>query len=114
MAIDKIYAQLSCTDLSASVEWYEKLFGRAPNAQPMEGLVEWHHHDSAGLQLFENAKASGFGTITLIVDGLRDEHARLEKAGLAPGVIEPSTSTSLVRLHDLDGNLVVLAQPGKA
>jgi hypothetical protein len=108
-----IYAQLSCADLSASVKWYEKLFGRVPDAHPMEGLVEWHLRDSAGLQRYENAKDAGHGTLTLIVTGWRDEHARLDKVGLAPGDIEPATSTSLVRLRDLDGNLVVLAQPGE-
>jgi hypothetical protein len=114
MALEKIYAQLNCADLSASMEWYKKLFGRVPDSHPMDGLLEWHHRDSAGLQLFENAKDAGHGTLTLIVDDLRDEHARLEKAGLAPGDIEPAMSTSLLRLHDLDGNLVVLAQPGEA
>lgn len=114
MALDKIYAQLSCTDLAASVDWYERLFNRAPDARPMDGLVEWHHRGSAGLQLFENAKDAGHGTVTLIVDGLREEHARLESAGLAPGEIGSATSTILVRVRDPDGNLVVLAQPGEA
>lgn len=112
MSINKFYAQLSCTDLSASIKWYEKLFNRKPDTHPMEGLAEWHHQDFAGLQLFENAKDAGHGTLTLIVDGLSEEHARLEKAGLSPGEIEPATSTSLVHLYDLDNNLVVLAQPG--
>jgi catechol 2,3-dioxygenase-like lactoylglutathione lyase family enzyme len=113
MAIAKIYAQLNCTDLPASMDWYRKLFGRVPDARPMDGLAEWHHLDSAGFQLFANPKDAGHGTLTLLVDGLRDEHSRLEAAGLAPGDIEPATSTSLVRLRDPDGNLVVLAQPGE-
>ena len=114
MALNKIFAQLNCTDLRAGIAWYEKLFGRPPDARPMDGLAEWHHRDSAGLQLFENPRDAGHGTLTLIVDGLRDEHLRLERAGLNPGDIEPATSTTLVRLNDADGNLVVLAQPGRA
>ncbi|WP_107794499.1 hypothetical protein [Nitrosomonas aestuarii] len=51
--------------------------------------------------------------LTLIVDGLKDEHAQLEKSGLNPGDVEPAPSVNLVRLRDLDGNLVVLVQPGK-
>jgi hypothetical protein len=114
MPFKKIYAQIDCADLSASTKWYEKLFDRVPDAQPMEGLAEWHHLDSAGLQLFQNAKDAGHGTLTLIVDGLEEEHARLEKSGLSPDSIETATSTSIFRLHDLDNNLVVLAQPRKA
>lgn len=113
MSIDKIYAQLNCTDLATSMIWYQKLFDRAPDARPMDGLAEWHHHDSAGLQLYENAAAAGHGTMTLIVHGLKGEHARLEAAGLSPGDIESATSTSIVRLRDVDHNLIVLAQPGE-
>jgi len=80
----------------------------------MQGLVEWHHPDSAGLQLFLNPENAGHNTITLIVSGLREEHDRLVKSGLGPGDIEAATTTSLVRISDPDGNLVVLAQPGRA
>jgi hypothetical protein len=112
MTFKKILAQVSCADLSSSQVWYERLFGRKPDACPMAGLVEWHQEDSGGLQLFENKDHAGHGTLTLIVDGLKDEHTRLENAGLSPGDVEPALSTSLVRLRDPDGNLIVLAQPG--
>ena len=62
------------------------------------------------MQLFENAEDAGHGTLTLMVSHLSDEHARLERAGLEPGEIESATSTTLVRLRDPDGNLVVLAE----
>ena len=113
MTLTKVYAQLNCSELSTGAAWFEKLFGRAPDARPMSGLAEWHHQDSAGFQLFENAEHAGHGTLTLIVEGLREERARLETAGLGPSEVEPATSTSLVRLTDPDGNLVVLAQPGR-
>jgi len=114
MPINKIYAQLNCSNLSTSIAWYERLFGRRPDVQPMPGLAEWHHLEHAGLQVFENAADAGHGTLTLIVSQLREEHTRLIAAGLKAGPIEPATSTSLVRLRDPDGNLVVLAQPGPA
>lgn len=113
MTIEKIYAQLSCRDLAQSIAWFERLFGRAPDAQPMQGLAEWHHRDSSGFQLFENASNAGRGTMTLIVADLRDEHSRLSNNGLSPPPIEPADTTSLVRLRDPDDNLVVLAQPGR-
>lgn len=112
MAFKKIFAQLNCSDLSSSQGWYEKFFGRAPDACPMAGLAEWHQEDSGGLQVFENKEHAGHGTLTLIVDGLRDEHTRLENVGLNPGDLEPATSISIVRLRDPDGNLIVLAQSG--
>ena len=114
VSIEKIYAQLSCNDLSKSAAWFETLFGRAPDARPMDGLAEWHHADSAGLQLFEDAANAGRGTLTLIVRDLVGERARLSGNGLEPPDIEPADTTSLLRLRDLDGNLVVLAQRGRA
>lgn len=111
MALDKIYTQLSCADLSASLAWYEALFSRRPDARPMGGLAEWHLRDGAGLPLVQSPADAGHGTLTLVVSGLRDEHGRLEQAGLAAGGIEPATSNSLVRLRDPDGNRVVLAEP---
>ncbi len=111
MAINKIYAHLNCSDLAASIEWYRRLFGRQPDARPMDGLAEWQHRDSGGFQLFENPAEAGHGTLTLFVDGLRAEHSRLAETGFHPGDIEAATSTILVRLRDLDGNLVVLAEP---
>ena len=112
-SIQQIYGQLNCADLSVSEAWFEKLFGRMPDARPMAGLAEWHHRGAAGLQLFKNSEHAGHGTLTLIVSDLHAEHERLNLAGLAPGPIEPATSTSLVRMKDPDGNLIVLAQPGE-
>jgi hypothetical protein len=114
MAIVKLYAQLSCNSLSVSEAWFSKLFGRSADAHPMQGLAEWHHSGSAGLQLFEDRKNAGRGTMTLIVSDLSAEHARLKAAGLAPSDIEPADTTSLVMLRDPDNNLVVFAQPGPA
>ena len=114
MAIERIYAQLACSDLTRSIRWFQKLFGRAPDARPMDGLAEWHHRDAAGFQLFENEGNAGKGTLTLIASELRAEHSRLQGSGLEPGDIEPADTTSLVRLRDPDDNLVVLAQPGRA
>ncbi len=113
-SIESVYGQLSCSDITTSEDWFAKLFGRSPDDRPMAGLTEWHHRGVAGLQLYENKENAGHGTLTLIVGDLRSEHTRLDRAGLRPGPIEPATTTSLVQLRDPDGNLVVLAQPGRA
>jgi hypothetical protein len=108
MALDKIFAQLSCTDLSRSIGWFSTVFGREPDDLPMQGLAEWHHGD-AGFQLFQGENA-GRGTLTLIVIGLQQEHHRLSDAGLQPGAIESADYVELIRLRDPDNNLVVMAQ----
>lgn len=106
MAITGIYANLSCSDVERSRDWYETLFDRAPDANPMTGLFEWHWGNH-GFQLHENAGAAGKGTLTLMAGGLIAERARL--AGFEPGEIEKANQTCIMKLRDPDGNLVVMA-----
>ena len=113
MSISRIYAHVSCSHLERSTICVEKLFGRPPDARQMAGLVEWHHGTSAGLQVWQDAANAGRGTVTFIVTGISEEHARLVSAGLEPGKLEPGEKVSLFRLRDPDQNLVVLAQAGR-
>ena len=111
MSIKTIFAHVSCSNLAASSEWYEKLFGKPVTRRPMAGLAEWHFTDSAEVQLFENAEHAGSSTLTLGVSELQSERKRLEAAGLAPGQIEEAKYLNIMRLNDPDRNLVVLASP---
>jgi hypothetical protein len=72
----------------------------------MEHLAEWHQ-PGAGLQLFEAPEHAGHST--LIVDNVAAERERLAKVGLAPGEVEEADYTSIARMRDPDGNLIVLA-----
>jgi hypothetical protein len=109
MTIATIFAQVSCSDLETSVVWYEKLFGKPPLRRPMPGLAEWHFSESAEVQLFEAKEHAGHSTLTLGVLPLQPERDRLVLAGLEPGPIEQATHFFIMRLHDPDRNLVVLA-----
>lgn len=111
MPLKSIFANLSCTDLERSTEWFTTLFQRKPDTTPMEGLAEWHHGEQAGFQLYKNPKAAGHGTLTLIVSDIRAERSRLSASGMLPGKIEAADYTTICRIRDPDGNLVVLAQP---
>lgn len=111
MSVTAIYAHLSCSELERSIDWFRLVLQRGPDARPMEGLAEWHHGEQAGLQLFEEAKHAGHGTLTLIVSDVRAEHSRLSEAGMLPGKIEEADYTTICCVRDPDGNLVVMAQP---
>lgn len=111
MALQKIFAQLNCTDIDASADWYRTLFGRASDVEPMDGLMEWHHGKDAGFQLVCRPEGAGEGSMTLIVSDLAQEHARLAEAGLETGEIVAGEFASFVQMNDPDGNTVVLAEP---
>ncbi|WP_027059907.1 VOC family protein [Mesorhizobium loti] len=109
MAIQTIFAHVSCSDLEDSIGWYEKLFGKPPLRRPMPGLAEWQFTDSAEVQLFEDTEKAGTSTLTLGVLTLAPERHRLVDAGLDPGPIEQATHFWIMRMRDPDGNLVVFA-----
>lgn len=111
MALIKVYAQLNCTDIKSSAQWYQKLFGRRSDVNPMDGLKEWHHGSDAGFQLACMPDGAGHGSITLIVSDLASEHGRLVKAGLNVGEIVVGDFASFAQLSDPDGNTVILAEP---
>ena len=113
MGIETIFAEVSCSDLEASLPWYEKLFGKAPTRRPMPGLAEWQFSESAEVQLFQSKENAGHSTLTLGVLPLAPERARLEKAGLNPGPIERAEHFFIMRLRDPDNNLIVLASAEK-
>lgn len=109
MPIETIFANVSCSDLSVSEPWYEKLFGRAADRHPMAGLAEWHFTASAEVQLYEDKAKAGRSTLTIGVLPLGEERERLRQAGIAAGEIEPAEHFFILRLSDPDGNLIVLA-----
>lgn len=111
MPLQKIFAQLNCTDLERSSAWFEKLFGRSADACPMDGLFEWHHKDNAGFQLVKNAADAGHGAITLIVERLDYERTRLSNEGVKVGNIQNGDVARLLIIADPDENAIVLAEP---
>lgn len=111
MDLNAIYAHLDCDDLDDGIRWFSALFGRAPDARPMEGLAEWHHGDATGFQLFLAPDHAGHGTVTLMVEDIAAERERLRQAGIDVGNIEDASVGQILRLDDPDDNLVVLVQP---
>lgn len=104
-----ILAQVNCADMLESTRWYEALFGRPPDARPMDGLVEWHH-GAGGLQLYRNDANAGHSSVTLIVTNITDASKGLMTDGFPTGEVEAGDHASFMRLHDPDNNLVVLTR----
>ena len=59
MSIKTIFTHVSCADIETRAPWYENIFGKPPNRQPMPGLAEWQFNDSAEAQLFEKKATPG-------------------------------------------------------
>jgi hypothetical protein len=113
--IAKIYAGVVVTDLERARSWYAKAFGRAPDATPMDGLIEWHAGECV-LQIVDigtvrkTQKLPDWGTpgaasVTLVADDLDALDASFKRVSHFDG---PKFSTTSVT--DPDGNIVTFLQ----
>ena len=100
MPITAVLAGVAVADFDDALAWYERLFGRAADRRPMDGLAEWHSPAGGALQVIHDGDRAGRGVVTLSADDLTGVVAGIEARGLAPGAIDDTTSPSLEQLED--------------
>jgi glyoxylase I family protein len=109
MTFEHVLAVVPVTDLDAAKAFYERLFGRAPDNNPMPVLVEWQVVPGGWVQVFVDEERAGSGLVNLAVDDLAGHVAEARDRGLAPGEIEGvNKGVELATLADPDGNLIRL------
>ena len=106
MEIDGVLANVTVRDLERSLRWYGRLFGREPDARPMEGLAEWHLASGSGVQVWAEPDRAGRSTMVLRDRDLDARAEHLRSAGI-PARPEPASASRIIRLEDPDGNRVV-------
>ncbi len=106
--ITRVLAQSTVSDPATAQDWYARLFGTAPDANPMPGLLEWHLGDTFGVQVWSEPDRAGRSSIVLDESDLDGAAARLTAAGIAHEGVGEATSSRVLQLLDPDGNRVVL------
>jgi catechol 2,3-dioxygenase-like lactoylglutathione lyase family enzyme len=107
--ISGVLAQSTVTDLESAEDWYSRLFGRAPDARPMPGLLEWHLGVGFGVQVYSEPDRAGRSAIVLEETDLDSAAARLAREGVGHDGPQPGGGARILQLLDADGNRVVLA-----
>ena len=109
MLIEHVLAGVPATDLERSQRWYEALFGRAPDNNPMPTLVEWQVVPGGWIQVFADDQPVGSTVVNFAVKDLDTHIDELRQRGLEPGdVVEANKGVRLSALTDPDGNKVWL------
>jgi predicted enzyme related to lactoylglutathione lyase len=108
MAVIRILAQSTVSDLATAERWYTTLWERGPDAQPMPGLLEWHLGQSAGLQVWSEPGRAGRSTAVIGTDDLDALAARLTAAGVQHDGAQYGGGARILQLVDPDGNRVVI------
>jgi predicted enzyme related to lactoylglutathione lyase len=113
MTYVSVLPSLHVADFDGVLDWYQRLFGRAPDRRPMDGDAEWQLTETAGLQLYSNPETPVAATVILGVDDLSKTLADIAGRGIHENVGTQDVSSGQIRiaqLHDPAGNTIVLAQ----
>ena len=109
MSIEHVLAVVPATDVERSRRWYEALFGRAADNNPMSTLIEWQVVPGGWIQVFASDEHAGSTVVNLAVHDLDTHIGELKQRGLRPGeVVEAHKGVRLSALTDPDGNQIWL------
>jgi len=109
VSIEHVLAVVPVSDIDAANTWYEKLFGRPADNNPMPPLVEWQLVDGGWVQVFVDEERAGSGLFNVAVDDLEKHVAEVRSRGLEPGeVVDAAKGVQLSTIVDPDGNVIRL------
>jgi catechol 2,3-dioxygenase-like lactoylglutathione lyase family enzyme len=111
LTITNALAGIAVDDINEALDFYERLFGRAPDARPMNDVAEWKLPGGGWVHVVTDADRAGASLLTLIVDDLAEELGRLGLHGLAPVAKSMGDFFKTAKFRDPDGNQIVLSQP---
>ncbi|MEP6953937.1 MAG: VOC family protein [Solirubrobacteraceae bacterium] len=99
-------------DFPAARDFYERLFGRAPDMLPKDGEAAWQLSGPGWVYVVEDRERAGRGLLTILVDDLDAHVAGLADRGVAAGEIErtPGVVARTV-VADPEGNTIQFGQP---
>jgi predicted enzyme related to lactoylglutathione lyase len=111
MDVVKVLAGIAVSDLERAKRWYEVLFGRRFDAEPMPGLTEWHT-DRGVVQLVVDERRAGGSLVTLWVPDARTALQELGSRGGPTVELDDSTSDKVLfaTLADPDDNAVTIVE----
>jgi predicted enzyme related to lactoylglutathione lyase len=111
VAYVNVLPSLQVESFNDTVNWYERLFARAPDRRPMDGCVEWQLASTGGLQVYRNPDGAAPATVIIGLDDLAAEIEALRGRGIdAEPYDVPSGQFRLAQIQDPSGNTVILSQ----
>jgi catechol 2,3-dioxygenase-like lactoylglutathione lyase family enzyme len=110
--MNHLFAGIGVSDLDGAREWWERLIGRPPDLIPNDNEAAWQLTDGGWIYLIGDLRRAGKALVTVLVDDLDAELARLGQLGIEVGEVEDLPG--LVRktmITDPDGNEIQFGQP---
>jgi predicted enzyme related to lactoylglutathione lyase len=111
MQISKVLSGIAVADLEQAKRWYETLFGRPADAEPMPGLTEWHTPGGV-VQLVADQRRAGGSLLTVWVPDARQTLDDLAARGGPSAELDEITSDKVLfaSVTDPDGNAITIVE----
>jgi predicted enzyme related to lactoylglutathione lyase len=110
MTIQNAIASVAVKDLQKAAAWYEKLFRRPADSNPMPEVAEWKFERGGWLQVYQLPERAGQGSCTLAVSDIEGVISHLRNLGIAPGERTSGAKVKTVMITDPDGNHLAFAE----
>jgi predicted enzyme related to lactoylglutathione lyase len=112
MPATELFVGVPVADFGAVLPWYERLFGKPADFFPQESEAVWRVAEHAWVYVVADAERAGRALITILVDDLDEQRARLAERGVPVGPIEVMPGAARkVEVYDPEGNKVTFGQP---
>jgi hypothetical protein len=102
-----IFAVVAVRDIDIANAWYEKLFDRRADNNPMSTLVEWQAAPGAWVQVTVDSERAGSSLFNVAVDDLESFVSAAHSRGIDfADIVEANKGVRLSTATDLDGNSI--------
>jgi predicted enzyme related to lactoylglutathione lyase len=110
VSIKNALASVAVNDLSAAVQWYERVLGKPPDSRPMPEVAEWKFERGGWLQVYQLPERAGSGSFTLAVSSIDHHISQLNKLGVDTSHRSSGDKVKTVMISDPDGNHIAFAE----
>ena len=111
MKPNTVFISIDAADFAAQSDWYSRFLGRKWDREPMPSCHEWDLTGDVLFQVLDNPAQKGGATVTVRVDDLDAEIARLDTSGIEvpePAKVEGFDTLRYAEMKDPEGNTVGL------
>ncbi|MEV4538713.1 VOC family protein [Asanoa sp. NPDC049518] len=100
-----LFAGISVRDLTAALDWYERLLGAPPSFRPNDVEAVWELAEHRYVYIEQRPDHAGHGLQTVFVGDLAERVAAIAERGIVPAVDETyDNGVRKVTYRDPEGN----------
>ena len=110
MPIMNILAEVTVSNFSVALVWYERLLGRPADQLPMDNLAVWQITETGGIQVWRDVDRAGKALMTISVDDLKAHMAGLAQRDITSQSDTDTKNVLTATVVDPDGNRITFAE----